>query len=163
MLKVAISQYPRNSLMGYSIRNERWRATFWRERSGSRIEAIELYDELNDPTETVSLHDRPEHKPLLETLVQSLPPVGSAAVVKKPKAEKPTAPSTEKKPAPENESREARYDRLYPGKAQLTLEEYLTKQSDNAASRERFTKFDANQDGVVTRAEFITSGAKPKP
>jgi arylsulfatase A-like enzyme len=91
MQKVAISQYPRNSLMGYSIRNERWRATFWRERSGSRIEAIELYDELNDPTETVSLHDQPEHKPLLETLVQLLPPVGSATVVKKPKAEKPTA------------------------------------------------------------------------
>lgn len=163
MQKVAISQYPRNALMGYSIRNERWRATFWRERSGSRIEAIELYDELNDPTETVSLHDQPEHKPLLDTLMQSLPPVGSAAVVKKPKAEKPTASGTEKKAAPENESREARYDRLYPGKAQLTLEEYLTKQSDNAAARERFTKFDANQDGVVTRAEFIASGAKPKP
>lgn len=162
MQKVAISQYPRNSLMGYSIRNERWRATFWRERSGSKIEAIELYDELNDPTETVSLHAKPEHKQLLDTLMQSLPPVGSAAVVKKPKVEKSAAASA-KKTALENESREARFDRLYPGKTQLTLEEYLTRQSDTAAARERFTKFDGNGDGIVTRAEFILAGARSKP
>ena len=27
-----------------------------------------VYDEQNDPSETVSLHDQPEHKALLETL-----------------------------------------------------------------------------------------------
>lgn len=161
MQKVAISQYPRGlganggNVMGYSIRNERWRATFWRERSGSKIVATELYDEQNDPAETVSVHDRPEHEQLLKTLAQHLPPVGSSATVPKPKA----AP---KSATPDGETREARFDRLYPGKSQLTLEEYLTRQTDNAASRERFAKFDANQDGVVTRDEFITTG-KPKP
>ncbi|HND55244.1 MAG TPA: sulfatase, partial [Pirellulaceae bacterium] len=54
MQKVAISQYPRNAgptggaVMGYSVRTERWRATFWRERNGAKIVATELYDEQND-------------------------------------------------------------------------------------------------------------------
>ena len=60
--KVAISQYPRGGvqtggtpLMGYSIRDPRWRLTLWRERRGSKIIATELYDELNDPAETKNL------------------------------------------------------------------------------------------------------------
>src|SRR6185503_10307711 len=56
---VAISQYPRNAdgvaVMGYSIRDSRYRCTFWRQRNGAKIVATELYDELNDPDETVSL------------------------------------------------------------------------------------------------------------
>jgi hypothetical protein len=63
--------------MGYSIGNERYRATYWRERNGSKIIATELYDEQNNPTETVSLADKPEHKEMLETLAKHLPPVGS--------------------------------------------------------------------------------------
>ena len=69
--KVAISQYPRNagpsggSVMGYSIRDDRWRATFWRERTGSKIVATELYDEQSDPNETVNLAAKPEHKPVM--------------------------------------------------------------------------------------------------
>ena len=78
---VAISQYPKNApegpVMGYSIRDSRWRATFWRERNGAKIVATELYDEQNDSDETVSLADRPEHAALLETLAKHLPPVGS--------------------------------------------------------------------------------------
>ncbi len=78
---VAISQYPRSTpdgaVMGYSIRNERYRATFWRVRNGSKIVATELYDEQQDPNETVSLADMPEHKGLLATLAKHIPPVGS--------------------------------------------------------------------------------------
>ena len=66
--------------MGYSIRNSRWRATFWRERNGAEIIATELYDELNDPSETVSVAQVPEHKAVLESLASHLPPIGSAAV-----------------------------------------------------------------------------------
>ena len=62
--EVAISQYPRSApegkVMGYSIRDSRWRCTFWRERNGDRIIATELYDEQNDPNETVN---RAEFKP----------------------------------------------------------------------------------------------------
>lgn len=166
MQKVAISQYPRGgeygSLMGYSIRNERWRATFWRERKGAKIVATELYDELNDPTETVSLHDKPEHQELLSALAQHLPPVGSAA--EHPKSKVPAnSPVPAKNSAPANKTREARYDRLYPGKAQLTLDEYLARQGDTAAAKVRFAKFDSNNDGFVTRSEFISSGSSTKP
>lgn len=88
-IDVAMSQYPRRDsdtgtdLMGYSIRNSRWRATFWRDRNGSKIIATELYDEENDPNETVSLANKSEHKALLESFAKYLPPVGSAAIEKK--------------------------------------------------------------------------------
>jgi arylsulfatase A-like enzyme len=162
MAKVAISQYPRRApegnLMGYSIRDERFRATFWRERNGTKIVATELYDEQNDPAETVSLHDKPEHKTLLDTLAKNLPPVASApgeAPKKAKAAAKPASPT-----APADEDRGARFDRLYPGKLRLTLDEYLAKQSDPAVAKERFTKFDANTDGFVSRPEFISGGGK---
>jgi hypothetical protein len=63
--------------MGYSIGNERYRATYWRERNGAKIIATELYDEQNDPAETVSLADKPEHKEQLEALAKHLSPLGS--------------------------------------------------------------------------------------
>jgi iduronate 2-sulfatase len=93
---VAISQYPRRDsqsgtdLMGYSIRDSRWRATFWRERNGSKILATELYDEVNDPNETVSVAHEPAHKELLESLARHLPPVGSSAIDNAEKIEKGT-------------------------------------------------------------------------
>ncbi len=163
--KVAMSQYPRaagkagGAVMGYSIRDERWRCTFWRERNGTKIVATELYDEKNDPAETVSLHDQPEHAELIARLAKLLPPVPASAGDggKKPKAGgKPAA----KNSAPADEERGARYDRLYSGKAKLTLDEYLAQQSDAEAAKERFGKFDANKDGFVTREEFITAGGK---
>ncbi len=168
MAKVAISQYPRSAgkaggnVMGYSIRDERWRATFWRERAGSKIVATELYDEKNDPAESVSLHDRPENKAIIEALSKFLPPVGSSANPegKKPKGSGKPKASAKKTSAPADEDRGTRYDRLYPGKAKLTLDEYLAKQSDKDAAKERFTKFDVDKDGFVSRQEFITGGGK---
>jgi len=80
MAKVAISQYQRSlgkgegQVMGYSIRDDRWRLTLWRERNGEKIVATELYDEKNDPAETVSLHERPEHRGVIESLSKHLPP-----------------------------------------------------------------------------------------
>ncbi len=166
MQKVAISQYPRNAgpeggqVMGYSIRTERWRATFWRERKGSKIVATELYDEQNDPHETVSLASKPEHKELLAELQKHLPPVGSDAPSIK-KAATPKAVTKSTSPVAEDESREARFNRLYPGKEKLTLDEYIAAQGkDIAAAKERFKKMDKNSDGTLTRAEFI--GDSPK-
>lgn len=160
--KVAISQYPRGAgkdgpVMGYSIRDERWRCTFWRERNGPRIVATELYDEVNDPAETVSLADKPHKKALVESFAKFLPPVGSSSSEGggKPKGGgKPVA----KKAASVDEDRGARFARLYPGKTTLTLDEYLAKQTDQAAAKERFAKFDANHDGVLTRDEFVSAG-----
>ena len=79
--KVAISQYPRQnvltgrrSLMGYSIRDERWRLTLWRDRHDGEIVAVELYDEKNDPEETVNLAGKPENKPVVGNRSSKLSP-----------------------------------------------------------------------------------------
>ncbi|MBM3871044.1 MAG: iduronate sulfatase [Verrucomicrobia bacterium] len=164
--KVAISQYPRSTpegpAMGYSIRDERWRCTFWRQRNGEKIIATELYDEVNDPAETVSLADKPEHQALIESFAKFLPPVGSSVSEdgQKPKGTGKPKTSAKKTSTPDDEDRGARFDRLYPGKVKLTLAEYLAKQSDQEAAKERFTKFDANKDGLVSREEFISGGGK---
>ncbi len=160
MQKPAISVYPRSSseyggaLMGYSIRTERWRATFWRKRNSAEVPYIELYDEQNDPAETVNLAGKPEHSALLESLKSYLPATGSDAAVESVNAAK----KGKGKNAP-GEDRQARFARLYPGKEQLTLEEYLAGQGgDKTAAKQRFQRFDANNDGVVTRQEFINNG-----
>lgn len=162
MQKPAVSVYPRSSaeyggnLMGYSIRNERWRATFWRKRNASEISYTELYDEQNDPAETINLAKRAEHSELLTSLKQFLPPEGSDAPGEK------SASVAKKGQAPAGEDRQARFARLYPGKEKLTLDEYLAAQGgDKAVATERFRKFDSNGDGIVTRQEFIANG-KPQ-
>jgi iduronate 2-sulfatase len=89
--EVAISQYPRSGpdkqpLMGYSIRDDRWRLMLWRERDGAGIVARELYDEADDPHETVNLAGRPEHAAVVERLSRFLPPpVPAAAARGKPR------------------------------------------------------------------------------
>jgi arylsulfatase A-like enzyme len=169
MAKVAISQYPRSAgqagaVMGYSIRDERWRATFWRERNGTKIVATELYDEQNDPAETVSLHDRPEHQTLLATLAKNLPPVGSSTPGDDAKSQgkgkngKAAAAAPAAVPA-SNDERNARFDKLDVGKSgKLSREYYTTNQSDAAAAAERFTKWDKDKDGFLTREEFLKMG-----
>lgn len=165
MQKPAISQYPKSSkdhggsLMGYSVRTERWRCTFWRKRNGADIGFVELYDENNDPNETVNLANKPEHAELITSLQKHLPPVGSDE--QPPKTAK-TVQKTKPKSGGDdpNEPRDKRYDRLYPGKAKLTLDDYLAGQGgDQAAAKERFTKQDKDKDGFVSRDEFI-GGAK---
>jgi choline-sulfatase len=80
---VAISQYPRGAgkgagtpLMGYSIRDDRWRLTVWRQDGSDRVVATELYDEANDPTETRNLAGAPEFKSEIDRLSRHLPPPG---------------------------------------------------------------------------------------
>ena len=166
MTRVAISQYHRRdsasgtNVMGYSIRDRRWRATFWRDRNGSKIIATELYDEQNDPAETVSLADHPEHKALLESLVKHLPPVGSAAIAQKsPKSNKPT--TVESKASADSDDRGARFDKLDKQKTgKLTREYYTTHQSDAVAAGARFDKWDTDKDGFLSREEFTSQARK---
>ena len=163
MQKVAISQYPRGTpegqVMGYSIRDEHYRCTFWRQRTGDKIVATELYDELADPNETVSLADKPAMKSVIEAMAKHLPPVGSSAPQPKSAAPKPAAA----KGYDPNEPRDKRFDRLYPGKAKLTLQEYLAGQhGDVGQSTERFKKMDKDGDSFVTRDEFIGGSGKKK-
>ena len=60
----AFSQYPRThegqALMGYSMRDARFRLTEWRKRGTSEVVARELYDYREDPHESVNRAERPE-------------------------------------------------------------------------------------------------------
>jgi choline-sulfatase len=80
---VAISQYPRKvgdatdvPVMGYSVRDDRWRLTVWREDGGTRVVATELYDERDDPGESRNLASAPEHEEVVTRLSKHLPPPG---------------------------------------------------------------------------------------
>lgn len=80
--RVAHSQYPRGGvsatsdlgpLMGYSVRDARWRLTVWKNRRDNRIAATELYDEEQDPAESVNLADKPENKDVVASLMREIP------------------------------------------------------------------------------------------
>jgi hypothetical protein len=98
---------------------------------------------------------------LIESLAENLPPVGSSSVKDQAKTKgkkgKPSAAAPTKSTS-SDEPRDVRYDRLYPGKAKLTLDEYLAKQSNADEAKARFTKFDKDKDGFVSREEFINGG-----
>jgi hypothetical protein len=147
--------------MGYSVRTEQWRCTFWRKRNAADIGFIELYDEQNDPNETVNLATKPEHAALIESLKKHLPPTGSDSQPPKSGKVAKTVGGSKSKAYDPNEPRDKRYDRLYPGKPKLTEAEYLAGQGgDKAESKARFAKLDGDKDGFVTREEFIGGGKK---
>lgn len=56
----ALSQYPRGNLMGYSIRNDRYRYTIWVKKGKAEMKAAyeELYDLELDPFETINIIDQ---------------------------------------------------------------------------------------------------------
>ncbi len=60
--EVAISQYPRRDLMGYSMRTNRYRLTTWVNREDlKKVAAVELYDHEKDPGETVNVARQPKY------------------------------------------------------------------------------------------------------
>jgi arylsulfatase A-like enzyme len=68
----ALSQYPRGRIMGYSMRTDRYRLTVWQHRETGDIDAIELYDHLEDPAENVNVASVPANRALVERLQQQL-------------------------------------------------------------------------------------------
>jgi iduronate 2-sulfatase len=73
---VALSQYPRTyqkeKLMGYSVRNSRFRMTEWRKVGTTEVVARELYDYQEDPQESVNRADRPEMKATIAAMSAEL-------------------------------------------------------------------------------------------
>ena len=162
--KVAISQYPRGGvqpgnrpLMGYSIRDARWRLTLWRDANNGEIVATELYDEQNDPAETVNLATKPEHKPVIETLSKSLPPLLKG---KKGLEKKKTSQAADAKPAKDRNAMFDDKDKNHDGK--LTREEFMANQPDPELAGKRFSTFDTDKNGSLNREEFVTQGGKAK-
>ncbi len=67
----AFSQYPRQKLMGHSIRTDRYRYTEWAE-PGREPVGIELYDHKTDPGENANLANRPDQKERVAELANRL-------------------------------------------------------------------------------------------
>jgi len=76
----AMSQYPAHEvdgLMGYSLRDDRYRLTVWVKDEVSKtgkfdpsvIDQVELYDYENDPLETTSQARNPEYKAVLDEMM----------------------------------------------------------------------------------------------
>jgi len=161
----AISQYPRKdpksglSVMGYSIRTKRWRATYWKDRASPKIVATELYDEDNDPFETENLADKLEHRELINSLVKHIPEVSYAPDISNRKANDGKSDSTNPSAATSFNDRGARFDKLDANKAgRISREQYKSQQTDPKAADSRFTKWDTDQDGFLTREEFLAQG-----
>ncbi len=72
--KAAFSQYLRTGKpphTGRSLRTDRWRYTEWHDLKGKPA-GVELYDELNDPQETVNLASDPTHAETVKQLAAQL-------------------------------------------------------------------------------------------
>lgn len=72
----AFSQYPRRhegrSLMGYSMRTDRWRYTEWIDRKSGDVVARELYDHVNDPAENENVAKKPDNEAVVSSLSRQL-------------------------------------------------------------------------------------------
>ena len=64
----AFSQYPRGSLMGYTMRTERWRYTEWISRQTGEVTARELYDHAISDVVSANLADLPEQASVVREL-----------------------------------------------------------------------------------------------
>jgi iduronate 2-sulfatase len=164
---VAISQYPRNdagkSLMGYSIRDDRWRLVLWRDRADNTIHATELYDEVGDPHETVNVATKAEHAEVIARLSKFIPapiapatPENTEAKVgsgKKGKAASQPAPKAGTK------DRGAMFDGRDMNKdGKLNKEEFMIRQADPEQAAKNFVRFDKDKSGDVNREEYVNSG-----
>lgn len=172
--RVATSQYPRGaskasgtSVMGYSIRDPRWRLTLWCDRNGSNVVATELYDEQNDPNETVNVADKPENKSVIEALSKHLPPPGSSAEPVVPKVlksntEKPSEKKTEVAQPSSAKPNELKTKEAKPEEAKSKDSQSKSKKSkkDEDASNEvkernkMFDRIDKSNAGKVSLEEY---------
>ena len=83
--KAAFSQYLRTGKpphTGRSLRTDRWRYTEWHDVKGKPT-GVELYDELNDPQETVNLANDPAHAATVKQLTTQIHSGWKAATTNK--------------------------------------------------------------------------------
>lgn len=64
--EAAYSQYPRGTVMGYSVRTDRYRYTEWRRIGEKEVKARELYDHETDPDENVNVAGAPKNREVVE-------------------------------------------------------------------------------------------------
>ncbi|MDB4541620.1 sulfatase [Akkermansiaceae bacterium] len=72
----ALSRYPRGSIIGYSMRNERWRYTEWIKASSKEIMYYELFDHAKSQMAPLNLANNPERSELIAKLSKQLDSAG---------------------------------------------------------------------------------------
>lgn len=72
----ALSQYPRGSTMGYSLRNERYRYTEWINTKSGKVVARELFDHKDSQIANRNLADDAQHSDLVARLSKQLDAAG---------------------------------------------------------------------------------------
>lgn len=77
----AFSQYPRGSMMGYSMKTDRYRYTEWQERKTGKIMGRELYDHKYDSAENTNIANHPDQKTVVSQLSSQLKKNWKGAVV----------------------------------------------------------------------------------
>jgi iduronate 2-sulfatase len=68
----AFSQYPRGSIMGYSLRTEKWRYTEWIQTKTRKVLSTELYDQSKGSLVDSNVVSEPQHKDLVAQLSKKL-------------------------------------------------------------------------------------------
>jgi len=98
----AFSQYPRDEYMGYSVRTDRYRLTIWLGlKRPHAVKALELYDHLEDPGETVNIAQFRENNRLVTELYGKLK-AGWRAALPPPLEKRPEKRPAAKAPAGRN-------------------------------------------------------------
>lgn len=115
---------------------------------------FELYDYEADPLETKNLAaEQPEIAARLRALLAT-----------QPEAKPPIANVPRPLTAKQKQERTALFEKKDTDRDnQLTRAEFLANQPDPAEAPQRFERFDANKDGILSRDEFVHMGAPPKP
>jgi iduronate 2-sulfatase len=135
--------FPRGERLGRAVRTEQHRLVEWKVPGAAPETAeLELYDYKSDPGETRNLAvDQPQTVSRLRAILaaepEALPQIRSAAGTDRAKLFR-----TKDKD----------------GDQKLTLEEFMANQSDPDQAKARFTKFDTNKDGLLSRDEFVKAG-----
>ena len=70
--QVALSQFPRGRIMGYSMRTDRYRYVEWQDWKTKKIVARELYDHRSDAKEMINIAAAKEHQATVEKLSKLL-------------------------------------------------------------------------------------------
>ncbi len=154
--------YPRAKMMGRAVRSERYRLVEWKTIGASPDTAmIELYDYETDPAEAKNLAtDKPEVVTQLRAILSKQPE--AKPQIGDGKATSKKAGRTGEKqanPGKPKQDRETMFSKRDKNNdGHLTREEFIEGQPDPEEAPKRFPLFDTNKDGQLSREEFVKGG-----
>lgn len=156
--------YPRKNMLGRAVRSERYRLVEWKEIGTAPSTAIlELYDYEKDPLESKNIaKDNPEVVSHLRDLLAKQPEA-KPQISDSAATHKKASRTGEKKTTAgkSKQDRETMFaKRDKNNDGHLTREEFLEGQPDPEEAPKRFPLFDTNKDGQLSREEFV-KGGKP--